>query len=279
MYHTKKIRREKRKAMKLFDTHCHLDFDVFEPARSQHFQRGLEAGVERLLLPSVGPDNWQKVKTLAQWSAMLSEEAQPEIFYALGFHPYFLTSDYQQKQSALVALLDERDTRCVAIGECGLDDGVEQDAALQEQALNYQLDLAKQYQLPVILHNRRCHNRLIQLVKAARLPKGGVIHAFSGSYEQGMEWIRLGFYLGVGGTITYPRAHKTRQAISRLPLGKLLLETDAPDMPIFGFQGKLNTPAQIIHPLNELSLLHNQTKQTIASQIWKNSNSLFSICE
>lgn len=117
------------------------------------------------------------------------------------------------------------------------------------------------------------------MVKAAQLPKGGVLHAFSGSYEQGMEWVRLGFSLGIGGTITYPRANKTRQAVAKLPLEHLLLETDAPDMPLSGYQGMVNTPSQIVNILTILCELKNQTKQTVASQLWKNSNSLFSICE
>jgi TatD DNase family protein len=117
------------------------------------------------------------------------------------------------------------------------------------------------------------------MVKAAKLPKGGVLHAFSGSYQQAMEWVRLGFLIGVGGTITYPRANKTRDAIQRLPLQHLVLETDAPDMPILGYQGEPNHPSKLIYVLNELSALHIENKQSIASQLWENSNSAFSICE
>lgn len=265
--------------MKLFDTHCHLDFDVFESQFLSHLEQARLAGVQRIILPSIGPENWQKVSALSQTSLAIKPRHPLNIYYALGCHPCFLQRFNTDVQSEMIALLDKRHSGCVAIGECGLDWAANVDKALQERALVWQLDVAKQYQLPVILHNRQAHNRLIQLVKAAKLPKGGVIHAFSGSYQQGMEWIRLGFYLGVGGTITYPRANKTRQAIGQLPLEKLVLETDAPDMPVFGFQGQLNTPSQIIFALNELSVLHSQAKQTIASQIWKNSNSLFSICE
>ena len=105
------------------------------------------------------------------------------------------------------------------------------------------------------------------------------MHAFSGSHQQAMEWVRLGFLIGVGGTITYPRANKTRDAIQRLSLENIVLETDAPDMPILGYQGEPNHPSKLIHVLNELSLLHTESKQSIASQLWENSNSAFFICE
>lgn len=257
--------------MTLFDSHCHLDFPLFETDFSHILQSAQHVGVKRFLIPSVGPENWSRVAELSS--------QHPEIYYALGLHPYFLKADYTLYQTQLMARLDARPTRCVAIGECGLDFAIKVDPALQEEALQWQFELARQYGLPVILHCRKAHNRLIQMVKVANLPKGGVLHAFSGSYEQGMEWVRLGFSLGIGGTITYPRANKTRQAVAKLPLEHLLLETDAPDMPLNGYQGVVNTPSQIVNILTILCELRNQTKQTVASQLWKNSNSLFSICE
>ncbi len=94
-----------------------------------------------------------------------------------------------------------------------------------------------------------------------------------------MEWVRLGFYIGVGGTITYPRAKKTRDAIQKLALEHLVIETDAPDMPILGYQGEPNHPAKLIHVFNELVELRCGERQSIASQLWKNSSFAFRICE
>ncbi|MGR5131283.1 TatD family hydrolase [Vibrio alfacsensis] len=257
--------------MKLFDTHCHFDFDVFQGDFAHQFELAREQGVERILIPSVGPSNWARIQELAKQNNHL--------YYALGFHPYFLQGDFEQHLPYLESLLSLQSKPCVAIGECGLDFAIEVPIELQERALELQFELARKYDLPVILHSRKAHNRLIQMVKAAKLPKGGVLHAFSGSYQQAVEWIRLGFLIGVGGTITYPRANKTRDAIQRLSIEHLVLETDAPDMPILGYQGEPNHPSKLIHILNELSLLHSQQKQSIASQLWENSNSVFSICE
>jgi TatD DNase family protein len=257
--------------MKLFDTHCHFDFDVFQNDFEHNLQFAQEQGVSRILIPSVGPSNWSRIQTLA--------EQHSQLYYALGFHPFFLEGNFEQHLPQLEQYLSLSHTQCVAIGECGLDFAINVPVSLQEKALEAQFELARGFDLPVILHSRKAHNRLIQMVKTAQLPRGGVLHAFAGSYQQAMEWVRLGFFIGVGGTITYPRAKKTRDAIQKLALEKLVLETDAPDMPILGYQGVPNHPAKLIHVLNMLVELRSGEKQSIASQLWKNSNFAFSICE
>lgn len=257
--------------LSLFDTHCHLDFACFESQFSQMWLRAQQHGIQRAVVPSIGPENWQKVQQLAQ--------DYDGMYYSLGFHPAFLTEDFDLHLMDLHQRLSLRDKRCVAIGECGLDKAIGVPQALQEKALLAQFALAREFLLPVVLHSRSAHNRLIQLVKQAKLPKGGVIHAFSGSYQQGMEWIKLGFYLGVGGTVTYPRAQKTRTALSHLPIEYLVLETDAPDMPLDGLQGQLNEPKNTRFVLETIASLRNSSVQSFAVQVWKNSNALFELCE
>ncbi|CAE6912062.1 COG0084 Mg-dependent DNase [Vibrio sp. B1FLJ16] len=257
--------------MKLFDTHCHFDFDEFQDDFEHNLKLAEEQGVRRILIPSVGPSNWSRIQTLAKQS--------PHLYYALGFHPYFLDQRFEQFLPQLEQYLFHECPQCVAIGECGLDFAIDVPVSLQEKALEIQFELARRFDLPVVLHSRKAHNRLIQMVKAAKLPKGGVVHAFSGSYQQATEWVKLGFFIGVGGTITYPRAKKTRDAIQKLPLEKLVIETDAPDMPILGYQGQPNHPAKLIHVFNELVRLRSGKKQPIASQLWRNSNFAFCICE
>ncbi len=257
--------------MKLFDTHCHFDFDEFQDDFEHNLKLAEEQGVSRILIPSVGPSNWSNIQTLAKQN--------PDLYYALGFHPYFLDQSFEQYLLQLEQYLSHECTQCVAIGECGLDFAIDVPVLLQEQALEIQFELARRFDLPVVLHSRKAHNRLIQMVKAAKLPKGGVVHAFSGSYQQALEWVKLDFYIGVGGTITYPRAKKTREAIQKLALENLVIETDAPDMPILGYQGQPNHPAKLIHVFNELVELRCGKKQPIASQLWKNSNFAFRICE
>ncbi|WP_439333844.1 TatD family hydrolase [Vibrio agarilyticus] len=255
--------------MPLFDTHCHLDFTEISSQFEALWLRAQHAGVQRALIPSVGAQNWSRVKAMAH--------QYQGLYYALGFHPQFLDGMDEANWGLLDTYLAYNDVLCVAIGECGLDTTSPTPMAVQEEVLQRQLTLAKAHRKPIILHSRGAHNRMIQLVKQAKLIHGGVIHAFSGSYEQGMEWVRLGFYLGIGGVITYPRARKTRDAVSRLPAERFLLETDAPDMPIYGEQGQANEPKNVRVVLETIAILRSEALQPFALQLWENSNHLFSL--
>ncbi|WP_223159264.1 TatD family hydrolase [Vibrio sp. Y2-5] len=261
-----------RHKLRLFDTHCHFDFDEFAASFSEQMSAATQAHVEKIIIPSVGLSNWLRVKNLAtQYPVTLR--------YALGFHPYFLEHFSDEQLQLLEDELSQRESACVAVGECGLDAMVAVDASLQERVFIAQLAMAQHAHLPLILHSRKTHNRLLQLIKQHRFTQGGVLHAFSGSEQQARQFIDLGFKIGVGGVITYPRANKTRQAISQLPIESLVLETDAPDMPLFGRQGEANHPKYLIHVLEELAVLRDTNKEKLASQLWANSIELFRIDE
>jgi TatD DNase family protein len=248
------------------DTHCHLDFPPFMHEMSQTIANAQQANVKALIVPTVSAAHFDSVIHLANQHAA--------IYAALGLHPI-----YQHQQHDIDKLeyqLKQHPHRVIAIGEIGLDRFVNT-PTIEEQTIffNAQLTLAKKYQLPVMLHSRRAHDLLYTALKKARLPQVGVIHGFSGSFEQAMQFIRLGYFIGVGGTITYPRANKTRQAIKRLPLTSLVLETDAPDMPLFGYQGQINRPERIVQIFETLCQLRNESKETICNQIITNTKTLF----
>ncbi|WP_187376603.1 TatD family hydrolase [Vibrio mimicus] len=256
----------------LFDTHCHFDFAPFTAEPELELQRAAEQGVKRLLIPSVGPQDWQAVAELAQ-------RFPSTIYYALGFHPLYLDSSSPAHLPELEKALMKAEHACVAVGECGLDGMINVDAQLQEQMLIAQLVLASQGRLPVILHSRRTHNRLLQLLKQQRFQQGGVLHAFSGSLQEAHQFVDLGFKIGVGGVITYPRANKTRQAIAALATEHLVLETDAPDMPLNGFQGQANHPAQLTKVLETLAQLKDVSVESLAPILWQTSQTLFGLCK
>lgn len=256
----------------LFDTHCHFDVAPFTADPEFELQRAAEQGVQRLLVPSIGPQDWQAVAELVQ-------RFPSTIYYALGFHPLYLDASSPTHLPTLEKALMQAEQACVAVGECGLDGMIDIDAKLQEQVLIAQLTLASQAKLPVILHSRRTHNRLLQLLKQQRFRQGGVLHAFSGSLQEAQQFVDLGFKIGVGGVITYPRANKTRQAIAALAPEHLVLETDAPDMPLNGFQGQANHPAQLPKVLETLAELKGVSAQYLAQILWKSSQTLFGLCE
>jgi len=241
--------------IELVDSHCHLDFADFNLDRIAVLARAKAKGVQHFLVPGIGAHNWPAVLALA---------SQHEgVYPALGIHPYFLASfDVGHLQLLDGYLATAKNV--VAVGEFGLDKMVDFPFEQQLQICKQQLLLAKKYNLPVILHCRKAHNELIQLLQQVKLPRGGVIHGFSGSSQLGLQYIKLGFKLGIGGVITYPRAAKTRQAASELPLTSLLLETDSPDMPISGYQGGRNEPANITEVLQTLTKLRTEPEELIA---------------
>ncbi|RKS86822.1 TatD DNase family protein [Orbus hercynius] len=246
----------------LIDTHCHFDFPPFIDALVQSIEQYQQAGVAKIIVPAVSSDRFAIVESLAH--------QYPSIYYALGLHPIY--SHHQTDLDLLAAAIDKSHAKLVAVGEIGLDGYIEHaDLDVQKLFLASQFDLAKQYHLPVILHSRKTHALLYTALKMAQLPSLGVIHGFSGSYEQAMQFIRLGFAIGVGGVISYQRANKTRDAISRIPLSSIVLETDAPDMPLYGQQGQANRPENSVLVLAHLACLRSEPLSVITETILENS--------
>ncbi len=261
----------------LIDSHCHFDFAPFSAANIE-VAKAQQAGVTKILVPAIGQSNWLQV-------AQLSQRYPHYLYHALGLHPYFIEQHNDDALSVLNQVLDVRHTHCVAIGECGLDMMLAQELltpallAKQQSLFCGQIELAQQYGLPLIIHNRKAHQQIIKLLRQYRPSSGGVIHAFSGSFQQAMEYIELGFYIGVGGVITYPRALKTRKTISQLPLEYLLLETDAPDMPLYGKQGQTNHPANLPYVAQALLELRSEDENQLYGQLIDNSQRLFKFDE
>jgi TatD DNase family protein len=205
------------------DTHCHLDAPEFAADGEQVRQRAARAGVVHCVLPAVEPGNFETVRALAH---------RHGDSYALGIHPLCTgrarDTDLELLDQALAS--HQHDPHLVAVGEIGLDYFVPGlDAARQEHFYREQLTLARKYGLPVLLHVRRSADQLLKQLR--RLPVAGIAHAFNGSAQQAAEFVRLGFKLGFGGTVTYERALQIRRLAADLPLAALVLETDAPDIP------------------------------------------------
>ncbi|MGR5118592.1 TatD family hydrolase [Vibrio astriarenae] len=251
----------------LFDTHCHFDFDVFAEDFDAQLRQATEVGVKRILIPAIGEENWQRLELLSAH--------HNEIDWALGCHPYFLNQNSTKQVDNLIAYYHQTSVRPIAIGECGLDALVSTEMGFQQQILQQHIQVANELGLPVLLHCCKAYNDLLRILKQFPIHNGGVLHGFSGSYQQAMQLLEKGILIGVGGVITYPRANKTRNSIRQLPLEGILLETDAPDMPLNHFQGQPNHPKRLPVILSTLSELKQIEKQTIARKIWQNSLSLF----
>lgn len=253
---------------RFIDTHCHFDFLPFTGDEAASIQRAADAGVGKIIVPATAAACFSRVLALA--------ERFPPLFAALGLHPVFIEQHADDSLDRLQQALDQRPQKVVAVGEIGLDlyrDNPQFDE--QERLLEAQLKLAKRYDLPVILHSRRTHDKLAMHLKRHALARTGVVHGFSGSLQQAERFIQLGYKIGVGGTITYPRASKTRDVMAQLPLDALLLETDAPDMPLNGFQGQPNRPEQAARVFSELCALRDEPSEVIAETLYRNTTALF----
>lgn len=250
------------------DTHCHFDFPPFTGDEAASIQRAAAAGIDKIIIPSTEADNFSRVLALA--------ERFPALYAAIGLHPIVVERHTDDSLAQLEAELARKPPKLVAVGEIGLDLYRENPLfERQEYLLDAQLRLAKRYDLPVILHSRRTHDKLALHLKRHCLPRTGVVHGFAGSLQQAERFVQLGYKIGVGGTISYPRASKTRDVMARLPLSALVLETDAPDMPLNGYQGQPNRPERIAEVFTHLCLLRPEPPEQIAHAIHQNACALF----
>ena len=255
---------------RFIDTHCHFDFPPFTGDEEHSIAKAADAGVQAIIVPSVEAAYFSRVLDLST--------RHPALYAALGLHPIVIERHRDEDIERLDEIVQTAGDKLVAIGEIGLDLYREHPHFERQQTiLDAQLRLAKRHDLPVILHSRRTHDKLAMHLKRIDLPRKGVVHGFSGSLQQAQRFIELGYKIGVGGTITYPRASKTRDVMAQLPLSALLLETDAPDMPLNGFQGQPNRPEQAARVFATLCELRKETEEAIASALLENTRSVFGI--
>lgn len=253
--------------MNLVDSHCHLDASAFDTDRDQVIERARAAGVRRQVVPAVTAASWPKLRDTCR----LADGLHP----AYGLHPMFLD---QHRPEHLDQLRDwiTRERPC-AVGECGLDffvDGL--DPSTQQHYFRGQLRLAREFDLPVIVHARRAVEAVIIAIKDVGGLRG-VIHSFPGSPEQAAQLHTLGFMIGLGGPLTYDRAQRLQRLVTQMPLEQLLLETDAPDQPDAGIRGERNEPARLPVILNTVARLRGQPAEEVAAQTTRNAELLFGL--
>jgi TatD DNase family protein len=231
----------------LVDTHCHLDAAEFDADREAVAAAAAGVGVANIVVPAVERANFGAVAAVCR--------EFPGCAPAYGIHPMYVERAEPADLEALRAMLEREPA--VAVGEIGLDRYIEpRDDALQERYFVEQLRIARDFGLPVILHVRRAIDPILKQLRRIGVP-GGIAHAFNGSRQQADEFIKLGFVLGFGGAMTFPRAARIRELAAKLPLEAIVLETDAPDIPPAWKVGARNTPDQLPRIAAELATLRN----------------------
>ncbi|MFZ6773633.1 TatD family hydrolase [Undibacterium sp. SXout7W] len=254
------------------DTHCHLDAAEFAGSSALVADNARQSGVSAIVIPAVHKSNFSAVAALA---AM-----RDDCFYALGIHPMYVPvsdeNDLLSLRKEVERVMAAPDvSRFVAIGEIGLDyfvPALTQSPFREKQEFFYteQLKIARDFDLPVLLHVRKSQDMILKHLRRFKV-RGGIAHAFNGSVQQAMSFIDLGFKLGFGGAMTYSRALQIRRLAAELPLDSLVLETDAPDIAPSWIREEMNSPAQLPRIAEVLAQLRGMSMTSLASAIRANS--------
>jgi TatD DNase family protein len=251
----------------LIDTHSHLDAGEFDADRDAVYDRAMAAGVRRQIVPAVTRANFAAVADCCR--------RYPGCLPAWGLHPIYLDAHRPEDLAALRRQVE--DWRPVAIGEIGLDLFVPGlDPAGQEGYFVEQLKLARDSDLPVLLHCRRANDPILKNLRRFKV-KGGIAHAFNGSMQQANQFIKLGFKLGFGGAFTWQRASNLRMLARELPLESIVLETDSPDIPPEWVGRGRNEPAELRRIAEALAALRRIDSEEVARVTTENAQQVLGL--
>ncbi|MFH0834307.1 MAG: TatD family hydrolase [Patescibacteria group bacterium] len=252
--------------MKLIDSHCHLDFPNFDQDFDQVLARAEEAGVVKFLNPGVDLPSSKKALALA--------EKFDNIFAAIGFHP----SEAQKLSANNLAELEKmlKNPKVVAIGEIGLDFFRNQNSKkMQVEALEKQLNLAEKFAKPVIIHSRNADEEILEVLANFKIQ--AVFHCFGGDWNFAEKILDRGFLIGLTGIVTFPNAKNTHAVAQKIPLEKLLIETDCPFLAPQKFRGERCEPAFVLEVAVKIAELKNLPVEEITTETTRNAEKLFGI--
>ncbi|CAM3705542.1 TatD family hydrolase [Polynucleobacter antarcticus] len=259
-------------ALHWIDTHCHIDAPEFKAILPKIIARAAQEGVQAILFPTVQAADCDQTRELAK----LYGARIPGLVYTLGIHPLYIKQAKESDIGLLRGHIEQslNDPRFVGIGEIGLDYFVEGlEPQRQEYFFHKQLDLAQEFELPVILHVRRSQDAILKALRKRKIPSG-IAHAFNGSHQQAEQFIELGFKLGFGGAATFERALQIRRLLKELPLSSIVTETDAPDIPPAWLReedGLFNEPALLPRIAQELAAIRGITNDEFSAAVWQNA--------
>ena len=257
--------------MGLFDTHCHLYDKAFDRDRDEVISHIFQT-LDYAVVPSEDLETSRKAVALA--------EEYPPIFAAAGIHP-------QETKSASDGILEEirqlalRHPKVKAIGEIGLDyHYLYSDKETQQKWFIRQVELAKELNLPFIIHDREAHGDTLAILKKYKDSRmRGIMHCFSGSGEMAKEFIKLGFYISFAGPVVFPKSVKLKEAAASIPLDRLLIETDSPYLTPPPYRGKRNDPSHVIYVAEELARLKGISTEEMIGITKQNGMTIYEIHE
>lgn len=251
----------------VIDTHCHLDAAEFDADRDTVVMQARAAGVKTIVTPAVQYANFDAVLSISQ--------RYPGCLPALGLHPMYIHAHLPEHLDLLRTAIEQH--RPVAVGEIGLDFFVPGlDATKQEYYFTEQLKIARDFELPVLLHSRRANDQVVKQLRRFGIRRG-IAHAFSGSRQQADAFTRIGLKLGFGGAMTYTRASNLRRLAAELALEDIVLETDSPDMSPAWLHQQRNSPEQLPRIATVLADLRGDTLDSVIHMTTHNAQSILSL--
>ena len=253
----------------LIDTHAHLSLPQFDKDRTEVIKRARDAGIKHIITVGTDSDDCRKAVALAQEHDFISA--------AVGIHPHDAKTINAETYSLLRELA--ADNNVVAIGEIGLDFYRNLSSQeIQVQHFREQLWLAREVSLPVIIHDREAHQKVLQILQEEKAETvGGVIHCFSGDWEMAKACLDMGFYISIPGTITYKKSEEYHKLVRDLPLDRMLVETDCPFLAPHPFRGKRNEPAYVQYVAKAVAGIKGLGCEAFAEITTQNAQKLFNL--
>lgn len=257
--------------MQITDTHCHMYDEAFDADRAEAVQRAIDAGVTTMLLPAIDSSSTEALDALYH--------SNPAVFRKMaGLHPTSVKENYKTELELVEKQLSTAPNDYVAVGEIGLDFYWDDTFRTQQlEALEYQFFLAEKYHKPVALHVRKAYNEMFEVLKV-NSAKGltGVFHCFGSSVQEARKAIDMGFYIGVGGVVTFKNA-TLAEVVRQIPLERILIETDAPYLAPVPYRGKRNESAYCTIIAQKIAELKDVDFETVAEVTTNNATVLFGL--
>ncbi len=253
--------------MIIIDTHTHLYGKSFDSDRAAMIQRANDEGISRFYLPGIDIESIERI--------LNAEIAFPgQCFAMMGLHPCSVKEDYEKELWIVKEWLGKR--KFAAVGEIGLDFYWDKTFTDQQfEAFRFQIELALEYNLPIVIHTRNAMQETIDVVKEYS-GRGlyGIFHCFSGNYENALEIIDAGFYLGIGGVITYKNGGLP-EVLEKIPLKHIVLETDSPYLTPVPFRGKRNESSYLKYVVKKLAEIYSVSMEEVAEVTTANAEKVF----
>jgi len=255
--------------MIITDTHTHLYSEAFDEDRDQMMQRALDAGISRFFVPAID-------STYSQSMLALEKDYPDNVFLMAGLHPTHVKDNYNEELEHVVDMLDKH--KFYAVGEIGIDLYWDKSTLLiQQVAFKQQIKLAKQHELPIVIHCRDAFDEVFEILEEEKADNlYGIFHCFTGSLEQAKQAINYNMKLGIGGVATFKNG-KIDQFLNQIDLKHIVLETDAPYLAPTPYRGKRNESSYITKVLEKLSDIYQVSEEKIAEITTENSKDVFGI--